>query len=341
MRQLTFGLSRDLRLEPLIDGTVKPQNIELEFVFSSPTELHYRNLKFNEFDLFQMSISEFLIVKDMEETSKWHWTGLPVFFSKAFGWLNLFVNSGTKITHLGDLKGKRVGIPDYPMTGALWMRIFLKEFYGIVPGDIDWYIGRTKDVSHGALLGLDRNPPPGVHLTWLTEKQTLDRMLDNGELDAAYGFPVRREIGVSEFRTIDRYGGTVLTGNPRLRKLFLDGGRQVINEYYAKTAILPANHMFAIQNSILDEHPWVAIELYKAFQKSKEAAYDRAKRLSSTYLLFEGEDYANQDQLFGEDPYPLGVKENRKMLETLFRGSHEEGLTKTLPLMERIFIAGL
>src|SRR5262245_48741835 len=121
MLRLTFGVSRDLRLQPLIDGDVKPQNIELEFVFSSPTELHYRNLKYDEFDVFQMSISEFLMVKEQEDGRNWQWSGLPVFLSKAFGWLNLFVNTGANIKHLGDLKGKRVGVPDYPMTGALWM----------------------------------------------------------------------------------------------------------------------------------------------------------------------------------------------------------------------------
>lgn len=133
MLKLIFGLTREPRLEPLIDGTVKPQNINLDFVFSSPGEIHYRNLKYDEFDVFQMSISEFLMVKERAGNKKWRWSGLPVFLSKAFVWLNLFVNVQAGVGNLGDLKGKRVGVQDYPMTAALWMRIFLKEFRNSAP----------------------------------------------------------------------------------------------------------------------------------------------------------------------------------------------------------------
>jgi 4,5-dihydroxyphthalate decarboxylase len=325
MLKLTIGLTREPRLDPLIDGAVKPQNIQLEFVLSSPGELHYRNLKYDEFDVFQMSISETLMTKDRQHLSKWQWSGLPVFLSKAFVWLNIFVNVQSNIHHLGDLKGKRVGVPDYPMTGALWMRIFLKDIFGVRPEEICWYVGRTKEFSHGAIFGLDLNPPPGVALNWLRDDQTLDAMLDAGEIDAAFGFPPRPHE-LRDFAPIDRYGGTPTVGNPRIRKLFSDAGRQIITQYFQKTGVIPPNHMFLVQNRILEKDPWVALELYKAFQKSKEMAYERARRLSSTYLLFEPEDYLQQAKTLGEDPYPLGVKNNFKMLEILIGASHEEGL---------------
>jgi 4,5-dihydroxyphthalate decarboxylase len=124
-----------------------------------------------------------------------------------------------------------------------------------------------------------------------------------------------------------RYGGTPIHGNPRIRKFLPDGGRQIITEYYRRTGVLPANHFFFVQNKVVEEHPWVALELYKAFLRSKETAYERAKRLSSTYLLFGGKDHENQAETFGPDVYPLGLKANRKMLELLFRNCYEEGLT--------------
>jgi 4,5-dihydroxyphthalate decarboxylase len=334
MLKLTVGLTRDPRIEPLADGTVKPQNIELEFVFSSPGEIHYRNLKYDEFDLFQMSISEFLMARERITGTKWQWSALPVFLSKAFVWLNLFANGQSGISNLGDLKGKRVGVPDYPMTAALWMRIFLKELYGIKPQDILWYNGRTKEFSHAVILDLDKNPPPGVNIRWLTDEQTLDVMLDRAELDAAYGFPARYS---GDFGQIDRYGGTPTIGNPRLSKVFPDGGEQITKDYFKKSGVLPSNHLFALQDRVLTANPWVPLELYKAFQRSKEVAYERAKQSVSAYLLFSARDFKTQAEFFGEDPYPLGIKKNRRMLEILFRGSYEDGLTKKLARIEDIF----
>jgi len=335
MLKLTGGVTRDPRIEPLIDGAVKPENIDLDFVLISPGELHYRNLKYDEFDVFQMSISESIMTKERVDGSKWQWSGLPVFPSKAFIWLNLFVNVEAGIKDLRDLKGKRVGVPDYPMTAALWMRIFLRELYGIKPSDIIWHNGRTKKFSHGVIFDLDKNPPPGVSIQWLSDDQTLDVMLDRGELDAAFGFPPRHEA--HDFSAIDRYGGTPIAGNPKIRKLFPDGGRQIIAEYDQKTGVLPSNHMFMVQNRILEKHPWVALELYKAFGRAKEVAYEKARLACAAYLLFEGDDYKNQTAKFGEDPYPFGIKENRKMLEILFHGSFEEGLTKKSAKIEEVF----
>lgn len=334
MLKLTVGLTRDLRIEPLIDGAIKPQNIELNFVFSSPGEVHYRNLKYDEFDVFQMSISEFLMVKEYTGGAKWQWSALPVFLSKAFIWLNLFVNSQAGVNNLGDLKGKRVGVPDYPMTAALWMRIFLKELFGIKPHDIQWYNGRTKEFSHAIIFDLDKNPPNGVNIQWLTDAQTMDVMLDRRELDVAYGFPTRY---AGDFGKIDRYGGTPVMGNPRISRLFADRGEQIIKNFYRKTGIVPSNHLFAVQKRVLAENPWVPLELYKAFQRSKEMAYERARQTSSAYLLFGGHDFKSQAEIFGEDPYPLGIKQNRKMLEMLFRGSYEDGLTRKPARMEDIF----
>lgn len=337
MLNLTVAFSKNPRTEPLADGTVRPQDIDLKFVLIPPTELFYRNLKYDEFDVFEMSISEFLMTKEREETARWKWVGLPVFLSKAFMFLNLYVNRESRLEKLADFKGKRVGVPDYPMTSALWLRIMLQELYGIKPVDMTWYNGRTRKFSHGAQLGLDKNPPPGISLRWLTEEQTFDVMLAGGDLDVAYGFIPPTDPQMKGAMNIDRYGGIPLGEDSKLRKLLPDNGHEVITDYFRKTGVLPANHMVAVQRRIVDEHPWVALELYKAFQNSKQAAYDRAKLLSSTYLLFEGEDVKNQAQTFGDDPFPLGVEKNGKMLEILFRASHSEGLTKTLKRPEDVF----
>src|SRR5688572_7707150 len=131
MLKLKFITALNPRLRPLIDGTVKPENIDLEFVLSPPSELFYHNLSDDDFDVSEMSMSECLIVKERNEPGKWKWSALPVFLSKAFMWFSLTVNTGSRIERGEDFKGRRVAIPDYPMTAALWMRIMFKELFGI------------------------------------------------------------------------------------------------------------------------------------------------------------------------------------------------------------------
>ena len=337
MLKLKFVSARNPRLAPLLDGTVKPENIELDIVLSPPGELFYHNLLHDDFDVSEMSMSECLIVRERNQAGKWKWSGLPVFLSKAFMWFSLTVNRASGIDRGEDFKGKRVAIPDFPMTAALWMRIMFKELYGVRPQDIQWYVGRRRSKSHGGILGLDRETLPGISLQWLRDDQTMDVMLDKGELDAAFGLVPRSDHEPSPFEKVDRYGGTPIDGNPKLRKFFPDGGRSIVTEYYRKTGILPSNHIIVVQQRLLEEHPWVALELYRTFQRAKEVAYERAKATMGTYLLFEVEDYKNQAEFFGKDPYPLGIEQNRKMLEVLFRSSYEEGLTRKQARIEDVF----
>jgi len=337
MLHLTIAFSKNPRLNPLIERAVTPENITLEFVQIHPAELFFRNLKYDEFDVTEMSISDFLMARERSDGTRWQWSALPVFLLKAFLWLNTFVNNQSGIESAADLKGKRVGVPDYQMTAALWMRIVLEELYGIKHRDIHWHIGRTKDVSHGVLLGLDKDPPPGVSLYWLGEDQTLDRMLDEGQIDAGWGVAPHYDRGTENFRDIDRYGGTPIAGNPRIRRLFPDGGKSIIREYYQKTGIFPVNHMVVVKKDILEKNPWVALELYKAFRRSKELAFEQARTIGAAYFFFVEELVKQQTMLFGSDPYPLGIRANAKMLNVLLRASFKEGLTKKLARVEEVF----
>src|SRR5919205_3620997 len=203
MLHLTVALTRNPRFEPLIDGTITSKLLNLQFIVTTPPELFYRNLKFDEFDVFEMSLSELAISRERSDGARWRWRALPVFPAKAFIWLGLFVNSDAGIRSLADLRGKRVGVPDYVMTAALWFRSFLKELHDIAPREVAWHVGRVKQFSHGAILGVDTNPPSGVSLTWLNEDQTFDRMLERGELDAAYGFEPRHDPKLQTFGSID------------------------------------------------------------------------------------------------------------------------------------------
>lgn len=257
----------------------------------------------------------------------------PPFLSRGHFWANLLVNTSSHINNLADLKGKRIGVPDYDMTAALWCRIVLNDMYGIEASDNTWYNGRTKELSHGGALGLDKVGPVGIIHHWLTADQTLDVMLDRGEIDACFA-PRSNVVTAGNPTVIDRYGGTQLVNNPNIRQL-LDNPKDIIFEYYRKTGFFHTNHHVIVQNRILQDHPWVAQELYKAFHCSKEMAYEQARNAQMSYLYFPGSDFQNQDLILGDDPFPIGLRAMGKNIERDIQGSFEQGLlTKRLRLAD-------
>ena len=333
--KMTIAFSDNPRLDPLKDGTVRPDNIDLEFVTTDTNTLFHRILARGlEFDASEISISDSLLAKERNDSiggGKWDWSLIPVFMSRSYHTGSIYVNASSGIESLADFRGKRIGVSDYVMTGALWLRVTLKELYGIEAWDNIWYNCRTKELSHGGALGFHlpgNGVGNGVTHHWLTPDQTMDVMLDQGELDAIFAPKMAKGITAGDPTVIDRYGGTPMTGNPRIRKLFNDRGKAVISEFFRRTGYYHVNHHMAIKNSILREHPWVAMELYRAFQRSKEVAYQRATRAQSVYLYFEGNDWKEQAALFGEDPYPLGLRAMRKNIERAIQGSVEQGMLR-------------
>src|SRR5262245_55673463 len=271
--RLAMAFSDNPRVQPLKDGAVKPQNIELDFITLDPSTLFYRNLFYDEFDVSEMSISETLLARERTDGTKWDWSALPVFLSRGHHWPYLHVSTRSGISSLADMRGKRIGVPDYDMTAALWFRITLKDLYGIDARDNVWFNGRTKELSHGGALGLHRTGPVGVEHHWLTVDQTLDVMLDHGEIDAWTAVRPQSRVTAGDPTVVDRRDGTAIRSNPRILKLLEDDGKAVVFEFFRKTGCFQPNHHVIVQNRILREHPWVAMELYRAFEESKRIAY--------------------------------------------------------------------
>jgi 4,5-dihydroxyphthalate decarboxylase len=335
--RLTMGFSDNPRVQPLKDGLVKAQGIELTCITLDPSTLFQRNLTHDEFDVAEMSISESLLARERTDGKRWDWSALPVFLSRGHHWHTLYVNTASGIKSPGDLRGKRIGVPDYDMTAALWFRITLKDLYGIEAKNNVWYNGRTKALSHGGALGLDTDGPLGVIHHWLTVDQTLDVMLDRGEIDACTAIRPRNRITAGDPTVIDRWGGTPIDGNPRVRKLLDDDGKDVVYEFFRQTGCFQANHHVIVQNRILREHPWVALELFSAFQRSKEVAYERARRSQSAYLYFAGKDFGEQAAVFGDDPYPIGLRAMGQTVERAIQGSLEQGLLRRPLRLEDVY----
>jgi len=303
------------RMAPLIDGTVKPENIELEF--RTVNNLYYDNLHFDQLDLSEMSISETFIARERRQKlggGKWDWSGIPGFLARGHGWVGIYANEASGIKTLADLNGKRVGIPDFEMTYALWFRIVLKDLYGIDASDITWFNMRQRGDSHGLELGLDDDPPVGVKLHFLKPDQDPVAMLASGELDAA---PVP---------------GPKAAETPQLKRLLPDRGKEVISQFFQKTGFHQPNHHFIVQNRVLKEHPWVATAFFEALQRSKAVAYERA---GAEAKADEGTGLG--PELFGADPYPLGIRAMRPTLERAIRGLSEQGLLKEPATIEDVY----
>ena len=151
MVKLRAAHSNNPRLEPLRDGTVKATGIEFEWETLGPQQLFHHQLTQNDFDVFEFSISSYMMTRDRDpDHSRWDWVGVPVFLSRAFLALNTYVNTHSGMESFADLKGKRFGIPDFQMTAGLWLRAMVADLYGIRPQDVTWFVGRGPDQSHGA-----------------------------------------------------------------------------------------------------------------------------------------------------------------------------------------------
>lgn len=316
--ELSFAIGRYDRVEPLITGKVKPQGITLHFSPVAGPDIFYRQLKFSQFDVSEMSFSSFL----MARSRGWGYQALPVFNHRMFEYTRLLIRKDSGIERPEDLKGKRIGTGDYQQTAALWLRGQLQHEFGVKPTDMEWFMGRSSRYSHmGAVGGFKLQP--GLKLSHATKD--LGTMLLNGELEAAH-----YQFGAA----IDRATAD-LTHHPGVRYLFPDRMTEAIR-YYKKNGFFPAHHLTVVRESILKKHPWVAISLYEAFEKAKALAIEKlrqANRLS--LILFADQWLKAQREVFGDDPYRYGLKANAKMVDTVQAYSVEQGLTeRKLPLEE-------
>ena len=320
---LKGAFSPNPRLEPLLDGTIRIPGIEIKWQSGVPGDLHLMHLTENPCDIFEFSLSNYIITRDQPaERERLRWTALPIFLSKAFMWLRFYVHVNSGITSLADLSGKRVGGPDYHMTAAIWMRIMLRELYGIRPQDIEWFNGRPPGISHGTHIG--ETLAPGIVLTRATYAGELEDRLRRGDLHAAYGMTG----GFAETSTV--------------RPLFGAGDTsKIVGEFHRKAGMTPVNHVLIVQQELIEGYPEIAGELYQAIEMSKQEAYKRAQRAAPGYLLFSDDVFAQQAALFGDDPFPSGLAANRTMLETLARALFEEGLISRMPDIDRLFCEAL
>jgi len=315
---LTLACGDYDRTLPLRTGAVEPRGVDLRVVPLEPEEMFYRMARRRDFDVAEFSLSTYTILRGRGEP----FVAIPVFPSFAFRHSAIWVRDGAGIQEPRDLVGKRVGVPKYHMTAAVWVRGILEDEYGVAPGDLHWFEGG----EGAAVKEVDVALPPGLPHQVVSGSHTLGQMLRDGALDAFIG--ARRPAGAG--------------GAAPVRRLFPDF-RRVERAYYERTGIFPVMHTVVLKEELVHQHPWLPRSLYEAFAESKRLAYER---LSDTavlpyvlpWLVAEAEETR---ALMGDDPFPYGVARTRKSVETLAGYSFRQGLAPRRLTSQELFCESL
>jgi 4,5-dihydroxyphthalate decarboxylase len=336
------------RVRPIRDGAVKVEGCAVTYHVVEPNQLFVRNLKAQEFDVSEMSFSTYIALRDQ---GKAHYTAIPVFLSRAFRHSAIFVRTDRGIASPADLKGKRVGTPEYFTTMLVWMRGLLSDEYGIKPADLRWRLGPLEQPARqpprpadsGTALGTPVSSPSpqsksvgagsvaDIEIETIPAGKTLAGMLVDGELDAVFS---ARPPSCFRHAPPPQTAG----GREAVARLFPDY-RAAEQAYYRKAGVYPLMHALGIRNSLVEQHPWMAGSLFSAFAKAKEIAVADFGKLSAFALTLpwiEAEYRATQAVL-GEDIWPYGVAANRKAIETLCRYLHEQGFTRRRMGVDELF----
>jgi 4,5-dihydroxyphthalate decarboxylase len=322
---LTLAMAEYDKTLPLAEGLVKPAGIDLRYVVSPPSETFWRMLKFDEFDAAEMSLATYMIARARGR----RWIAIPVFPFRAFFHTLVVVRAGAGIDRPGDLAGKRVGLPEYQMTAAVWMRGVLQHHFGVPPTAVKWVVERRAALSHGGQTGF--TPPPGVEVAHAPDGETLGSLIAAGRLDAVMCSPfpgLRSMLNATDLLRLVRL--------PGVRWLFEDPVAEGVR-YYRESGFSHINHTVVVQERLLERHPWVALNLYQAFVRAKEDNARRLDRLLRSSLVFAFAHLETERRLFGDDPYPYGLAANRPALETLASYMVEQGLLAEPVAVDTLF----
>ena len=326
--KLSFISGINERVKPLMDGAIQPEGIELVPTYSDPSETFWRQLKFQEFEISEMSLSSYLIAR----SHGMDMIAIPAFPSRRFMHSQLSYHADSGIREPGDLVGKRIGVGEYQQTASLWTRGILEHDFGVSQYNVHWYMERTEELSHGGATGF--TPPKGISFHRVPPDKSLASMLVGGEIDAA---SVHRAFQRGS-NIIDRSTHIRAAGGDwsKVKPLFPDAIAE--GERFFKThGYIPANHAYIIRGDVARKYPWLAFNLYKAFVKAKEIAQERLADSLPSALIFGPQYLATTKKIFGADSFPYGVAANRPMLQTIIDYSHEQGLTARKLRIEDMF----
>jgi 4,5-dihydroxyphthalate decarboxylase len=297
-------------------GTVRIEGVDLEYVVDLPNQVFRRMFDTAEFDFCEMSGGNYITALALGDR---RFVGLPIFLSRVFRYGSLFINTHSGITRPEDLRGRRLGVPEYGQTATIWMRAILEHEHGVHAREVHWVRGATEKVAFEIPAGVTvEDAPPG---------RTLSDLLEAGEIDALAA-PERPECFVR--------------GSAQVRRLF-PNYPEVDAAYYRRTGHFPIMHMIVLRRDVYERDRTLPRRIYAAFVEAKRQAYEGLARSGFlvTSLAFQTFAYEQQQALLGDDPFAYGVARSRATIEALAEYTHEQGLAPRRVTIEELFVPEL
>jgi 4,5-dihydroxyphthalate decarboxylase len=278
----------------------------------------HRAFKFQEFDIAELSMSSQMATVSRGENG---YVGIPAFVSRVFRHSGIYIRTDRGITRPEDLRGRKIGVPEYQITANVWIRGMLKDDYGVLPEEVHWIRGGIEEPGRD-----ERSPiqlPPEIDLKQAPDGKTLSGMLESGEIDAI--------ITARAPSCFDRKA-------PNVGRLF-PNFRKAEQEYFTRTGIFPIMHMIGIRKTLVEQHPWLPVSVYNAFLEAKKIAMKDLNEIGQLMvsLPWVVDHYHETIELMGEDYWPFGLNENRKGLEAFARYHHEQHLSVKKVAPEDLF----
>ena len=305
------------RTRPLSDGLVQIDGVDPVFMALDPEEIFFRAFRRAEFDICELSMSSFT-VKTAQGACPY--VGVPAFVSRAFRHTAIYVRTD-RIKKPSDLKGKRIGVPEYQLTANVWARAILHDDHGVTPADIRWIRGGL--IEAGRLEKISITLPEDVKLEDAPPGRTLSSMLEAGDIDGVIG---------------PRVPTPFERGHPHVGWLFADPVAAA-KEYFKRTGIFPIMHIIGVRRELAEQHPWLPAAVLKAFERSKAIALEKLSDTSSTKvtLPFVEEQLIGARKLMGEDFWSYGVEKNRKVVDYFLGQHHAQGLSSRRVSVDELF----
>jgi len=307
--KLTLACGSYDLLRALIDGSAAPAGIDLNVLTMASPERHGRMLRHVEFDVCELSLVAYLVARDQGKP----FTAIPVFPHRRFRHGDMIKRTNCGIEKPSDLNGKRVGLDTLQNSAGLWMRGILQDHYGVELKGVEWWCQEEEDIPF--------EPAKWMKLRRVPKGKDIDRMLLDGDLEGAL-YP----------ETLP----SIRNRSPKVALLF-PNPREAEGDYYKKSGIFPIMHTVVVKNDILEQNPWVAVSVLQAFQQAKEVCYRHMKDPRNFALVWVKELMQEQEALFGADPWPYNLEENRKALEAVVRYEFDQGMIKKKPKIEELF----
>jgi 4,5-dihydroxyphthalate decarboxylase len=317
--RISLGCWNYDRTRALMDGSVQPDGIDLNYLNMPVEETFFRMLRHREFDAAEMSLSSYSVSLSKPEQP---FVAIPIFPSRFFRHSCIYVNADAGIREPKDLIGKRVGNPEYQMTAPVWIRGILSDHYGVPVDSVTYFTGGEEEPGRSEKLKLDL--PANIRVERIGPAQTLSKMLLDGEIDALY---------TARTPSSFRHGGG------RVKRLF-ENYVDVERQYFRDTGIFPIMHTVAIRREVYEANRWIAQSLYKAFVEAQRRCYDdlqesAALKAMLPWLTSHMEDVREE---MGDDFWPYGLERNRETLSTFLRYHFEQGLSKRLLTPDELFV---